>query len=86
MSLRKAVGREVDVFGDVLTDCRCGKGFCRHSVEVVEVKRNGATLGVTCKNQPHNHVINSTLPKKEFDGRFVCEQLSSLKSLPDMGI
>ena len=74
MSLRKAVGREVDVFGDVLTDCRCGKGFCRHSVEVVEVKRNGATLGVTCKNhlnQPHNHVINSTLPKKEFDGRFV---------------
>ena len=27
MSLRKAVGREMDVFGDVLTDCRCGKGF-----------------------------------------------------------
>lgn len=37
MSLRKAIECEVDVFGDVLTDCRCGKGFCHHSVVVVDL-------------------------------------------------
>jgi hypothetical protein len=29
----------VDVFWDVLTDCRCGKCFCCHSVVVVGVEK-----------------------------------------------